>query len=135
MQRLVTDGNGSIRLESGAPAEVETIEQPAGIGHKLHAYFALTKPRIIELLLVTTVPAMVVAAGDLAVDVAGHRDAHRGDLVGGRCQRDQLLHRPRHRPGHATNETATAADAPDRSTQRTDLRLCARRDRGRVALR
>ena len=29
------------------------------------AYFALTKPRIIELLLVTTLPAMFVAAGGL----------------------------------------------------------------------
>src|SRR4051794_41151169 len=29
----------------------------------LRAYVALTKPRIVELLLVTTVPAMVVAAG------------------------------------------------------------------------
>jgi protoheme IX farnesyltransferase len=28
------------------------------------AYFALTKPRIIELLLITTVPAMIVAAGE-----------------------------------------------------------------------
>ncbi|HET9061458.1 MAG TPA: hypothetical protein VFN61_16195, partial [Acidimicrobiales bacterium] len=30
---------------------------------RVGAYVALTKPRIIELLLVTTVPAMVVAAG------------------------------------------------------------------------
>ena len=29
---------------------------------RIGAYFALTKPRIIELLLVTTVPAMVLAA-------------------------------------------------------------------------
>ncbi len=28
------------------------------------AYFALTKPRIIELLLITTVPSMVLAAQD-----------------------------------------------------------------------
>src|SRR4051812_18533673 len=31
----------------------------------LRAYFMLTKPRVIELLLVTTVPAMVLAAGKL----------------------------------------------------------------------
>lgn len=31
------------------------------VGQRLGAYFALTKPRIIELLLITTVPAMVVA--------------------------------------------------------------------------
>lgn len=35
------------------------------IGTKVGAYIALTKPRIIELLLVTTVPAMVVAEGGL----------------------------------------------------------------------
>src|SRR5215467_14729288 len=32
---------------------------------RVRAYVALTKPRIVELLLVTTVPAMVVAAGGL----------------------------------------------------------------------
>ncbi len=32
-------------------------------GERLRAYVALTKPRIIELLLITTVPAMVLAAG------------------------------------------------------------------------
>lgn len=31
----------------------------------VRAYFALTKPRVVELLLVTTVPAMVLAAGEL----------------------------------------------------------------------
>ena len=35
---------------------------PASLGDRVRAYVALTKPRIIELLLVTTVPAMVVAA-------------------------------------------------------------------------
>lgn len=37
------------------------LHPPVSIGTKLGAYVALTKPRIIELLLVTTVPAMVVA--------------------------------------------------------------------------
>ena len=32
---------------------------------KLKAYLALTKPRVIELLLITTVPAMVLAANGL----------------------------------------------------------------------
>ena len=36
---------------------------PATHRDLLRAYFALTKPRIIELLLVTTVPAMILAAG------------------------------------------------------------------------
>ena len=47
-----------------APAPHPAVERA---GHRLEArplgaYFALTKPRIIELLLVTTFPAMVVAA-------------------------------------------------------------------------
>ena len=37
------------------------LHHPVSIGTKVAAYVALTKPRIIELLLVTTVPAMVVA--------------------------------------------------------------------------
>lgn len=36
---------------------------PASLANRMLAYLALTKPRIIELLLVTTVPAMVLAAG------------------------------------------------------------------------
>jgi protoheme IX farnesyltransferase len=36
---------------------------PVGLRRTLGAYVALTKPRIIELLLVTTLPAMVLAAG------------------------------------------------------------------------
>jgi protoheme IX farnesyltransferase len=41
------------------PAEPRSV--PAAV--KIKAYVALTKPRIVELLLVTTVPAMVLAAG------------------------------------------------------------------------
>ncbi|MGI8880872.1 MAG: heme o synthase [Jatrophihabitans sp.] len=41
-----------------------TAEQPAW-RRRLGAYVALTKPRIIELLLVTTLPAMILAAGGL----------------------------------------------------------------------
>ncbi len=40
------------------------VEAPrAGAWSRLGAYVALTKPRVIELLLITTVPAMVLAAG------------------------------------------------------------------------
>lgn len=35
------------------------------VGSRIRSYIALTKPRIIELLLVTTVPAMILAAGGL----------------------------------------------------------------------
>lgn len=41
--------------DAGAPDQ--------GRGSKIKAYVELTKPRIIELLLITTIPAMVVAAG------------------------------------------------------------------------
>jgi protoheme IX farnesyltransferase len=44
--------------------DAATVVFPAiGWRDRIGAYFALTKPRIIELLLVTTVPAMVLAAG------------------------------------------------------------------------
>jgi len=39
-----------------------TIDVSPGARTRVGAYFALTKPRIIELLLITTVPAMVLAA-------------------------------------------------------------------------
>ena len=40
---------------------VITVTRPVSITRTVKAYVALTKPRIIELLLITTVPAMVVA--------------------------------------------------------------------------
>lgn len=44
------------------PVSVAVAPTPQGWRHTAAAYFALTKPRIIELLLITTIPAMVVAA-------------------------------------------------------------------------
>ncbi len=46
---------------------VETRPAPGRIGflRKVRAYIALTKPRVIELLLVTTAPVMVLAAGGI----------------------------------------------------------------------
>jgi protoheme IX farnesyltransferase len=45
------------------PAETETPSVPlkSGVRSTMRAYFLLTKPRVIELLLVTTVPAMILA--------------------------------------------------------------------------
>ena len=54
---------------------------PARKGDTVRAYIALTKPRIIELLLVTTVPAMVLATRDLPGAVAGVDWADWGVLV------------------------------------------------------
>jgi protoheme IX farnesyltransferase len=47
--------------------QMSTIEKPrvARLGTKLRAYFFLTKPRVIELLLIATVPAMILAARGL----------------------------------------------------------------------
>ncbi len=63
---------GSGRVAAGPPAGPAAIDVPAErsarrrrAGAVLRAYLALTKPRIVELLLVTTVPAMVLAAGGL----------------------------------------------------------------------
>jgi protoheme IX farnesyltransferase len=47
---------------SDQPAAPAAVRSPAAV---LRAYLALTKPRIVELLLVTTVPAMMLAAGGL----------------------------------------------------------------------
>ena len=58
-----TAGAGS-PLESAA-APREPLHQPAPGRSRLAAYIALTKPRIIELLLVTTVPSMILAADGL----------------------------------------------------------------------
>jgi len=43
----------------------QSITQSPSLASSARAYFALTKPRVIELLLVTTVPAMILAAGEL----------------------------------------------------------------------
>jgi protoheme IX farnesyltransferase len=71
------------------------------------AYVALTKPRIIELLLVTTVPTMVVAARGLppiglmiATVVGGTMAAGGANAINMYVDRDidKLMHRTRHRP-------------------------------------
>ena len=74
---------------------------------RLSAYLALTKPRIVELLLVTTLPAMIVASGGMppiqliAVTLAG------GSLAAGGANAinmifdrdiDRRMRRTRHRP-------------------------------------
>ena len=60
---------------SGTPSPAQTV------GATVRAYIALTKPRIIELLLVTTVPAMVLATRDLPGATGGVEWADWGALV------------------------------------------------------
>jgi protoheme IX farnesyltransferase len=54
-------------LATSGPAATPLGDSPAGSRRSdtVRAYIALTKPRIIELLLITTVPAMVLATRDL----------------------------------------------------------------------
>jgi protoheme IX farnesyltransferase len=50
---------------AGGPDAADGTAPRSSVGDTVRAYVALTKPRIIELLLVTTVPAMVLASRDV----------------------------------------------------------------------
>jgi protoheme IX farnesyltransferase len=77
------------------------------LGESLRAYLALTKPRIIELLLVTTVPTMVLAQRGIpslwlmaAVVLGGSLAAGGANTINMYIDRDidDLMRRTRHRP-------------------------------------
>nr|WP_157371550.1 heme o synthase [Angustibacter sp. Root456] len=77
------------------------------VGRTVRAYVALTKPRIIETLLVTTVPTMFLAAGGLppawlvvATLVGGTMAAGSANTLNCYIDRDidQVMHRTRRRP-------------------------------------
>ncbi len=64
--------------------ELDRQAGPIGVVRKAKAYLALTKPRVIELLLVTTAPVMVLAANGipnlwLVLGDARRRDARAPD--------------------------------------------------------
>jgi protoheme IX farnesyltransferase len=94
------------------PAEVRAPRslaerEAAGPGATIRAYVALTKPRIIELLLVTTIPTMVLAAGGLpsawlmaAVVLGGTLAAGGANAINMYVDRDidDIMRRTRHRP-------------------------------------
>jgi heme o synthase len=63
-----TAEDGAAQADDASPREVVAVAAAAGTssrGATIRAYVALTKPRIIELLLITTIPAMVLATRDL----------------------------------------------------------------------
>jgi protoheme IX farnesyltransferase len=62
---------GGEREHLAPPDRDRSADRPRTAGDTVRAYIALTKPRIIELLLVTTVPAMVLATRDLPGATAG----------------------------------------------------------------
>jgi protoheme IX farnesyltransferase len=92
-----------------SPAAETAIQrnQSSGVGESIRAYFALTKPRIIELLLVTTVPTMVLAQRGVpsvwlmvAVVFGGSLAAGGANTINMYLDRDidDLMRRTRHRP-------------------------------------
>jgi protoheme IX farnesyltransferase len=83
------------------------IEDSAGPRSRVAAYLALTKPRIIELLLITTIPAMVLAAGRwpgtwlvVATLIGGALSAGGANALNMYYDRDidELMRRTRARP-------------------------------------
>ena len=95
-------------LRAAAPGdEVPDPTQRRPLGGTIRAYVALTKPRIIELLLVTTLPAMVLAAGGLpnwwtvlVTMVGGTLAAGSANALNCYIDRDidAVMHRTGHRP-------------------------------------
>jgi len=82
-------------------------ERPASLRDVIGAYVALTKPRIVVLLLITTVPAMVLAAGDvpspwlvLATLLGGTLAAGSANAINMYLDRDidEVMRRTRGRP-------------------------------------
>ena len=63
VQSVVTPGEEP--LADAPDAAASAVPSRLAVGQRVRAYLALTKPRIIELLLVTTLPSMVLAADGL----------------------------------------------------------------------
>ncbi|MDQ4064786.1 MAG: UbiA family prenyltransferase, partial [Actinomycetota bacterium] len=88
------------------PTDV-VVDAPADWRARIAAYVALTKPRIIELLLVTTVPAMMLAAGGwpstwlvIATLIGGTLSAGGANAINCYVDRDidEVMPRTRRRP-------------------------------------
>jgi protoheme IX farnesyltransferase len=104
---------------SGGPAPVDPAPSRAPLKRRLRAYVALTKPRVIELLLVTTVPVMILAHRGvpnlltvLATLVGGAMSAGAANAFNMVIDRDidRVMHRTRYRPlvtGELTARQAT----------------------------
>ncbi|MEP6468807.1 MAG: heme o synthase [Chloroflexota bacterium] len=100
----------ALRLPAEEPQAAggrSTSSTPVRMGSSLRAYVALTKPRIIELLLVTTVPTMVLAQRGFpsvwlmaAVMIGGTLAAGGANAINQFIDRDidDLMRRTRHRP-------------------------------------
>ena len=101
---------GDTRGEAGPVHEegrYESLTTPPGWRDTVRRYFLVTKPRIIELLLVTTVPAMIVAAGGwpgtwlvLATLLGGSMSAGSANAINNYLDRDvdAVMRRTSRRP-------------------------------------
>jgi protoheme IX farnesyltransferase len=87
---------------------------PRTVGSTLRAYVALTKPRIIELLLITTIPTMFLAAGGfpslgliLATMIGGYLAAGGANTLNMFLERDidAKMKRTRNRPIPSTSSS------------------------------
>jgi heme o synthase len=99
---MATDGH-----EIAIPLITDPASASTSARSKVASYFALTKPRIIELLLITTVPSMVLAAGRwpglwlvLATLIGGSLSAGGANALNNYVDRDidQIMKRTRMRP-------------------------------------
>jgi protoheme IX farnesyltransferase len=124
-----SDGGGNVSTDDTAmsPApDADARSRREGLADTIRAYVALTKPRIIELLLVTTVPAMVLATRDAPgmpiLDwarltfwtlVCGTLAAGSANAINQYLERDidQLMVRTRRRPLPASSVTPERAVA------------------------
>ncbi len=106
MKRLVvSEPGGVLQIEETVSSDAPVVQ--IGLKEKLLAYFALTKPRIIELLLVTTVPSMIVAARGwpplalmLFTVIGGALAAGGANAINCYIDRDidRVMHRTKRRP-------------------------------------
>jgi heme o synthase len=114
MRRLVvSEATGALSIEETVEShdkdsqDLRPTEPPATTVDKVKAYVALTKPRIIELLLITTVPSMIVAARGMPSLVLIFYTLIGGALAAGGANAincyidrdiDRVMHRTRKRP-------------------------------------
>jgi protoheme IX farnesyltransferase len=92
---------------TGGPKADREVSRRADVAARIRAYVALTKPRIVELLLITTVPTMMLAADGLpslwlvvVVLLGGSLAAGAANVLNCYIDRDidQLMQRTKRRP-------------------------------------
>jgi len=102
-------------IRSEVPAAAVAVAPRIGLRRKAAAYVALTKPRVMELLLVTTVPVMILAEGGLpdlrlvAATVAGGAMS-AGSAAAFNCYLDRDIDRLMHRTGRRPLVTGELTD-------------------------